>query len=64
MIIIKRLSEILPTDMHYLLKDEDIEEIRITVNSRPFVKTANDHFFTNNIILGLINYITVLKLNR
>lgn len=36
--------------MHYLLKDEDIEEIRITVNSRPFVKTANDHFFTNNII--------------
>ena len=47
---IKRLSEILPTDMHHLLKYKDIEEIRISVNSYPYVKTENGHFFTDNII--------------
>ena len=47
---IGRLSEILPMDMHFLLNNKEIEEIRFCVNSYPYVKTVNDFFFTDRII--------------
>ena len=47
---IGRLSEILPMDMHFLLNNKEIEEIRFCVNSYPYVKSVNDFFFTDRII--------------
>lgn len=50
MINIGRLYEILPADMHYVLKKYIIEEIRISRNSFPFIKTEDTCFFTEKIV--------------